>query len=58
MKRNINEYPSDAAEIARLVRQADELTAVRLLQVWGSKQRDLGSIRAIDELGESINAQA
>jgi hypothetical protein len=58
MKRDINEYPSDAAEIARLVRQADDVTAVRLLQVWGAKQRDIGGIRAIDLLGESINAQA
>jgi hypothetical protein len=58
MKRDRNEYPSDAAEIARLVRQADEAIAVRLLQVWGAKQRDIGGIHAIDQLGESINAQA
>lgn len=46
----INKYPNDAAEIVMLVRQADRATAIRLLQVWGSKQRDIGAIKAIDTL--------
>ncbi|HEX7881933.1 MAG TPA: hypothetical protein VF499_04255 [Afipia sp.] len=58
MNQRINDYPSDAAEIARLIRQADDLTAVRLLQVWGAKQRDIGGLKAIQEFGERINAQA
>lgn len=49
----INKYPNDAAEIAMLVRQADRATAIRLLQVWGSKQRDIGAIKAIDTLRSS-----
>lgn len=54
----INKYPDDAAEMARLVRQADDLTAVRLLQVWGAKQRDVGAIKAIDMVREGVDAQA
>lgn len=54
----INKYPDDAAEMARLVRQADDVTAVRLLQVWGSKQRDIGAIKAIELVREGIDAQA
>lgn len=46
----INKFPDDAAEIASLVRQADANTAVRLLQVWGSKQRDIGGLKAIEML--------
>lgn len=46
----INKFPADAAEIAVLVRQADLETAVKLLQVWGSKQRDIGSIKALENV--------
>lgn len=38
----VKNIPSDAAEIARLIRQADEPIAIRLLQVWGAKQRTIG----------------
>lgn len=50
----INKFPEDAGEIAALVRQADLQTAVRLLQVWGSKQRDIGSLKAIDMAKEAV----
>ena len=53
----INKFPDDAAEMARLVRKADEVTAVRLLQVWGSKQRDIGGIKAVQMISERIDAQ-
>ena len=52
----INKFPEDAAQIAVLVRQADLPTAVKLLQVWGSKQRDIGSIKAIEIAKERVNA--
>jgi hypothetical protein len=52
----INKFPDDAAEIASLVRQADARVAVTLLQIWGSKQRDIGAIKAIQMLKESSNA--
>lgn len=52
----INKFPNDAAEIAMLVRQADRRAAITLLQVWGSKQRDLGALKAIQMLKESSNA--
>jgi hypothetical protein len=52
----INKFPDDAAEMAALIRQADLPTAVRLLQVWGSKQRDIGSIKALELAKERINA--
>lgn len=58
MKHQPNEYPSDAAEIAILVRKADDITAVRILQVWGAKQRDIGSIKGIQDFAERINAKA
>jgi hypothetical protein len=51
-----NKYPDDAGEIAMLVRQADAATAVRLLQVWGSKQRDIGSIKALELAKERLHA--
>ena len=51
----INKYPDDAAEIANLIRQADPGMAVRLLQVWGSKQRDIGAIKALETAREQIN---
>lgn len=54
----INKFPNDAAEMARLVRRADDLTAVRLMQVWGAKQRDIGAIKAIDMVREGVDAQA
>jgi hypothetical protein len=54
----INKYPHDAAEMARLLRQADEVTAVRLLQVWGSKQRDIGGLKALELMKEGLHAQA
>lgn len=54
----INKYPDDAAEMALLVRQADRGTAILLLQIWGSKQRDIGALKAIDITKERINAQA
>jgi len=46
-KKYFNGEPEDAAEIADLVRRADLQVAIRLLQVWGSKQRDIGSLKAI-----------
>lgn len=52
----INKYPDDAGEIARLVRQADYLTAVQLLQVWGSKQRDIGGLKVLELMREGIDA--
>jgi hypothetical protein len=50
-----NKFPKDAAEIANLVRQADPLTATRLLQVWGSKQRDIGALKAIQTFKGQID---
>lgn len=38
----LKNIPPDAAEMARLVRQADDVTALRLMQVWGAKQRTIG----------------
>lgn len=52
----INKFPHDAAEMARLLRQADEITAVRLLQVWGSKQRDIGGLKALELMKERSHA--
>lgn len=52
----INKFPEDAAEIASLVRQGDLRIAIRLLQVWGSKQRDIGAIKAIEVMKEKLNA--
>jgi hypothetical protein len=52
----INKYPEDAAEIAGLIRQADSETAIALLQVWGSKQRDIGALKAIATLKEVTDA--
>lgn len=66
----LKNIPSDAAEMARLVRKADEVTAVRLLQIWGAKQREFGEMKAItyttsrvlkiidDAVEEAIDAQA
>ena len=51
----LNKYPDDAAEMARLVRLADFDTATRLLQLWGSSQRDIGSIAHIDRMREKTN---
>lgn len=51
----INKYPEDAAEIADLVRQGDRAIAIRLLQVWGSQQRDIGAIKAIEIVKEQVN---
>lgn len=51
----LNKYPDDAAEIASLVRRMNLDEATRLLQVWGSKQRDIGSIHAIQILKERVN---
>jgi len=48
----INKFPDDAARIARLVRRADDVTAVRLLQIWGSRQRDIGGLKAIETIME------
>lgn len=48
----INKFPDDAAQIARLVRRADDVTAVRLLQVWGARQRDIGGLKAIETIME------
>jgi hypothetical protein len=50
----INKYPEDAAEMVALVRQADQETAIRLLQIWGSKQRDIGSIKALEMAKEAV----
>jgi|KBSMisStaDraftv2_1062788.scaffolds.fasta_scaffold5031423_1 hypothetical protein len=52
----INKYPDDAAEMAVLIQQADLPTAVSLLQVWGSKQRDIGSLKALELMKERTNA--
>jgi hypothetical protein len=51
----MNKFPEDAAAMAALVRQADLQTAVSLLQVWGSKQRDLGSLKALEILRTRTN---
>lgn len=51
----INKFPKDAAEIADLVRQADLATATKLLQVWGSKQRDIGALKAIETIKGQVN---
>ncbi len=45
-----NKFPDDAGEMAVLIRKADLQTAIRLMQVWGSKQRDIGSIKALASL--------
>ena len=58
MKPGATEYPSDAAEMARVIRQADDMTAVRLLQVWGAKQRVIGARSEIKMQMEAANAQA
>ena len=50
----INKFPEDAAEIARTVRDADFETATRLLEFWGSKQRDIGAIKAIEIMKERL----
>ena len=52
----INKFPDDAAEIASLIQQADLPTAVALLQVWGSKQRDIGGIKALQMVREAADA--
>jgi hypothetical protein len=58
MKRDRNEYPSDAADVALLgAPDLQETNGDRLVSL-ANKPRNLGGIRAIDELGESINAQA
>lgn len=54
----INKFPEDASEMAALIRRADEFTAIRLMQVWGAKQRDIGAIKAIDLMKERSHAQA
>lgn len=54
----MNTVPQDAAEMARLVRQADELTAVRLLQAWGSKQRLIGGRDELVRRMEASHAEA
>lgn len=51
----INKFPKDAAAMADLVRQADFATATKLLQVWGSKQRDIGAIKAIETIKGQVN---
>jgi hypothetical protein len=56
MKVSLAKFPADAAEMARVVRQADEVTAVRLLQVWGLKQREIGARNEINMQLERINA--
>jgi len=53
----INKFPDDAAEMAELVRQDDLQTAVMLLQLWGSKQRDIGALNAIEMLKEKIHGK-
>jgi len=53
----INKFPDDAAEIAFLVRETDIATAECILQVWGSKQRDIGSLKAIEMTKGRINAR-
>ncbi|MCK1445401.1 hypothetical protein IVB43_23740 [Bradyrhizobium sp. 48] len=58
MKVSLNNPPSDAAEMARVVRQADDVTAVRLMQAWGLKQREIGARNEINSQLERINAQA
>ncbi len=54
----MSKYPSDSAEMARLVRQADEVTALRLIQTWGLKQRAIGARREILKQIERFDAQA
>ncbi|WGR74313.1 MULTISPECIES: hypothetical protein [unclassified Bradyrhizobium] len=54
----MSKYPSDSAEMARLVRQADEITALRLIQTWGAKQRAIGARIEIEAQLERANAKA
>lgn len=54
----INKFPDDAASIALLIREADLETAVSLLKLWGSKQRDIGGLKALELMKERTNAQA
>lgn len=50
----INKFPEDAAEIARDIRGVDFETATKLLQLWGSKQRDIGALKAIEMMKERL----
>lgn len=52
------EYPDDAAEMARVIRRADEVTAVRILQVWGLKQRNIGAVKELRSHLGVADAQA
>lgn len=54
----INKFPDDAASIALLIREADLETAVSLLKLWASKQRDIGGLKALELMKERTNAQA
>lgn len=54
----INKFPEDAAEIATLVRETDFGTAAKLLQIWGSKQRDIGAIKAIEIFKSALGGAA
>lgn len=50
--------PQDIVEMARLLRTADEVTAVLLLTAWGNKQRLIGSRDELNRQMERIHAQA
>ena len=50
----INELPDDAAEMTDLVRRANLNVAIRLMQVWGATQRDIGAIKAIETVKEKL----
>jgi len=55
----MNLSPHDVIEILRLLRKADDVTAVLLLQAWGEKQRLIGGRDELTRRMEEIShAQA
>lgn len=46
----------DIVEMARLLRTADEVTAVLILQAWGNKQRLIGGRDELVRRMEASNA--
>ncbi|MCK1585460.1 hypothetical protein IVB03_39390 [Bradyrhizobium sp. 168] len=48
----------DIVEMARLLRKADELTAVLLLEAWGNKQRLIGGRNELVRRMEQSHAEA
>lgn len=50
-----NKFPEDTAEIVALVREADLSVAIRLLQLWGAAQRDIGALKALEQAKAKFN---